>query len=142
MAKKRIKMPVFLVACDDLVMTTEDDEEFHPREGEWVKFYKRLPGRMVKLMLRAMRLQGIVGEDEEAAGELEDTLDKLVPMLAKTIHSWNWSDLWADVGDDEDVVLLPSPPTADAIWDLNIDTEIFYLIGKLMTQTQSPKAPD
>lgn len=139
MAKKRIKMPTFLVTCDDLEMEGEDGEKVYPRQGEWVRFRKRLPGKMVKLMLRAMRLQSLVGEDDEAAGELEDTLDKLLPMLAKCIVGWNWCDLWSD---DEEPPLLPSPPSADDIWDLSLDTETFWLMGKLMAQTQSPKAPD
>lgn len=130
----RIVMPVVKVVCDDFAVEDEAGELFYPRADEWVKLKKRIPGRLLKLLLKLMRLQSEMDE-EETAGEFEGVLDQLAPLMAGSIVAWNWHDLWAE-GDE--LPVLPKP-TADVILDLDI-SEIFYLAGKLFELTQSPKA--
>lgn len=131
MTKKKISMPLLQVDCGDLVVTDGEDNEIMPREGEWVMMYKRIPARLVRLL---MNTQVNVG-DEETVSNLGDTLDEMIPPLAKIIQAWNWTDIW-----DEKRPPLPSP-SEEALWDLDIE-EIFYLVGKLMEQSAAPKAPD
>jgi hypothetical protein len=126
------KRPVFTVECDDLRAIDEDGVTYHPRAGEWVRFYRRMPARLVHALTRAAGFQD--SSDEEAAAAMGEILGELVPRLSKAIHSWNWSDLWSENG-----ASLPDP-TEDVLWDLDLD-ELFYLAGKLFESTQVPLAP-
>lgn len=131
MAKKKISMPLLRVDCSDLVVVDSEDNKIMPREGEWAMMYKRIPARLVRVLMNAQ----VNVADEESASNLGETLDELIPPLAKIIQAWNWTDIW-----DEKRPLLPSP-SEEVLWDLDIE-EIFYLVGKLMEQSAAPKAPD
>ena len=131
MAKKKISMPLFRVDCSDLAITDDEGNQIMPREGEWVQMHKRIPARMVRLLMNAQVEFG----DEAVVSNLGETLETLIPLLAKIIHAWNWTDIW-----DEQRPALPSP-SVEVLWDLDIE-EIFYLVGKVMEQSSAPKAPD
>ena len=123
------KLPIYRAVSDDYTLIDNDGEELNPREGEWVKFKKKLPGRLVKLLSTVSALDAA---DDDADQRMGEAMDQLVPLLSKNIVGWNWTDLWT--GEP-----LPEP-SEDAIWDLDIG-EIFYLAGKLSENLQSPKAP-
>jgi hypothetical protein len=126
------KRPLFTVECDALTAIDEDGNEYAPRAGEWVRFYRRMPAKLVRVLTQAAGFES--ASDEEAAGVMGEVLDDLVPRLAQAIHSWNWSDTWSENG-----AALPDP-TEDVLWDLDLD-ELFWLAGKLFEATQAPLAP-
>jgi len=134
-AKKRIKMPVYKVTCEDFVITGEEGQEFAPRAGEWVVLRKRLPANLLRLLLDMQNLSA--GEDEADGEALVDSINTiladLIPLLVQVIHSWNWTDIW-----DEKRAPLP-PPTAETLWTLDVE-EIFYLATKLLALTEAPNA--
>jgi hypothetical protein len=96
------KRPLFTVECDALTAIDEDGNEYAPRAGEWVRFYRRMPAKLVRVLTQAAGFES--ASDEEAAGVMGEVLDDLVPRLAQAIHSWNWSDTWSENG-----AALPDP---------------------------------
>jgi len=129
-------IPSVTVDVSDFAITT-DDGEIHPREGQHVRFKRKVSGRMVKLMLKVMRMRNLDMDDNESVEQFEESLDQIVPHLAKSIVDWNFTNTWEV---DEDGVRLPLPPmpSVEDIWDLDYE-EIFYLVNKLFSQLQAPK---
>lgn len=130
MAQKR-HVPTFRVACDDYLIEDESGENYAPHAGEWVKFYRRMPARLVRALTRAAALQADISE-ADAAEALRDTLEELVPRLSRAIHSWNWIDPFSENG-----AALETDEAA--LWELDL-SELFYLAGKLFERTQAPLA--
>jgi hypothetical protein len=130
-------MPSTTVDCGDFTIEMDDGTTIHPREGQQVRFKRKVSGRMVRLMLDVMQMGNLDSEDADSTKQLGESLDELVPRLVRSIIDWNFLDIW---NPDDDGVCPPLPimPTADDIWDLGYD-EIFYLVNKLFEQLQAPK---
>jgi len=125
-------MPLFTVDCGDYVIVSEDGEEIHPREDEWVKFKQRTPARLFKVMLDFVGLQQDSGSGEDMVAELGGAMDSLLPLLVKHIHSWNWTDVWED---DRPPL---GEPAEEVLWDLDFN-ELTYLVEKLLGGVEAKK---
>ncbi len=128
----KIKMPTFVVQLDGYAIEDEDGVTVYPRVGEWVRFKKRLPARLIKLMIQIMNVQAL--ESGEADTEMGLVMAELVPYLAKQIVAWNLTDIW-----DEDGPAM-AEPSAETLWDLDLD-EVMFLNSALFERLETPKAP-
>lgn len=134
----KFKVPYKRVICDDFEIELEDGTTVNPREKEFIVFKKKLPADLIRLMIRLMALENLDDDDPQAQQEMGLVLDKLIPRLADVISKWNWKDIWAEVEEGEKLPYLGNP-TEDVLWSLDIYTELFYIVGKLMEDTQAPK---
>jgi hypothetical protein len=132
MTKKSINMPVFRVECDDFTIDGLDGEELAPRDGEWIDIKRRMPAKLVRMLVSVNNMR--MEDEESALNSLGNALDELVPLLAQVLVDWNWTDIW----DTERPPL--GKPTEETLWRLDIE-ELFYLSSKLMGQSEPPKAP-
>lgn len=92
-------IPTFTVQSDDLAVTDDEGVEHHPHAGEWVKFRRDMPWRLVRL-----------SPDMPDAEYTQTVID----VLVRQIRDWSWTG--------EDGQPLPRPedgrPFVECLWDL------------------------
>lgn len=114
MAKKKSKyVPTVQVASDDLVVLDDEGQEHRPHEGEWVRFRRSVPLRVMRMVARFGELDE--ADLEEQTAEYGAAAEELIAVLARQIVDWSWTD--------EESVPLPRPRTeraafVEALWDL------------------------
>ncbi len=91
-------IPTFVQASDDLVVKDDEGIEHHPHAGEWVRFRRDVPWRMVRI-----------------APDMPNSeyCPLIIGLLTRQIIDWNWT------GDDGQP--LPQPGDSafvDRLWDL------------------------
>jgi len=105
------------------------------REGQWVKFSRRMPRkRFLDFMRLTVALEELQGAEIDAgnignyADKFDALLQQLYPILAAQIVSWNWVD-YSDP-EDEAPPVLPKP-TIEILDTLDVYTESMWLIEAL-----------
>lgn len=136
---KRVKRTLH-IPCDHLPYVGEDGEEFYPRAGQWVEIRKKTSGRDYAAMLQLAALGGNEGDTTTTADAIEmfESMPEMYALLAHKIVGWNWVDLWADVDDDGELLLLP-PPTIEVMETLDFETDLVYLIELITEADETPK---
>ena len=135
-AKRKIarRRATVTVTADDLLILDEDGEEFAPRAGEWVKFRRKVP-------LKLLRAAGAMSAEGAALADQVDGFRDLVDILNSIIVDWNWSDEDAEPGEDGRLPVLPLPrDDPEVLWRLDQD-EVMYLVEALMDRVAAAPNP-
>ena len=135
--KRKQRAPVVTVSSDDFIVML-GEQEFKPHEGEEVVFKKRLsPGDLLTLVKAEEMRQK---DDVSGQDMIKFYHDEACPVIAKALVSWTWTDPWTDKK-------LPEPDLA-VVRDLDISTEVMYLLGKWLevcspdtVQEKNPQPP-
>jgi hypothetical protein len=125
---RRVKR-TFRAECDRLAYEDEDGEEFYPRAGQWVEIRKKTSGRDYAAMMQFGAL-----EHSDNTEEIMAAMPELYELLGHKIVAWNWTDIW---GDDPSAPL--PEPTADAMAQLDFETDIVHLIGLVVGDEETEK---
>ena len=131
MGKKR-RAPMTVVPSDDFVVK-DGGEEYYPHAGESVTFRKRVSPRDLMVIARAGDLQNDTEGEKGAAKLARFFHDEACVVLGRAIHSWTWTDPYSDEG-----TAYPEP-SAEALRDLDAQTELQYLLEKWLGVSNPPE---
>ncbi len=118
-------VPSITVPSDDLIVVDDEGNEHKPHEGEWVRFKKRLPYALVRLVWGNEDLSDL--EADERFRRRMARGEEIVQALQRQIVDWNWTD--------EHGQPLPKPDERELFLDalrwLSPD-EVTWLMGHVM----------
>ena len=135
--KRRVRRQraTITVYANDLLVEDENGEEYAHREGEWVKFIKKVPMRLIRV---GRQFQTFVEAEDISLEEFDDILGEVVDLLAPLIADWNWTNQDVEPDADDKLPLLDKPRERPGVfWDLEME-EVMWLLEKQIDQTTAP----
>jgi hypothetical protein len=125
------------IVCDDLTALDDEGGEYFPHAGEEVTFKRKISARDLVIVSQIAEIGEIEDDKERGVEMVKFFHDTVCPILAKAIVSWNWTDVYAE----KEAVLL-GEPDVEALRDLDVETELQYLLDKWLDVTGSRKTGD
>lgn len=124
------------IVCDDLIALDDEGNEYFPHAGEEVTFKRKISARDLVIVSQIAEIGDIEDDKERGVEMVKFFHDTVCPILAKAIVSWTWTDVYS-----EETVLL-GEPDVEALRDLDVETELQYLLDKWLDVTGSRKTGD